>query len=313
MFKTLQKKFSEISAEQVFSLYDARDKGFISKDQFMRIIKIFFEDILEDGDLEFLLRLTVMSADQKIQYRDFCKFLSKRLIRSFKKNGDSKEKDEKPDATASKSWIDSELERPIQKEASLNYILKKAAELQIDLRREFIKKDPLELSVLSRVQFWNIIASQPLGLNDAELNEVFEHDLGYDNYGNVDYTAILNSDLFVLLEARRLQKKAQGARANKLLADKDPEDKKETRAADNRKVVVEDLIFIDDLEMIIYSTVAPKTSTVFITSLKKQKKHDNKDEKYIVELAEVNQIDMDAIQQKAAQAVARNNSKQDQL
>ena len=41
------------------------------------------------------------------------------------------------------------------------------------------------------------------------------------------------------------------------------------KAADNRKVVVEDLIFIEDLEMIIYSTVAPKTSMVFITSLKK--------------------------------------------
>ena len=47
-------------------------------------------------------------------------------------------------------------------------------------------------------------------------------------------------------------------------------------AADNRKVVVEDLIFIDDLEILIYTTVAPKTSTVFITSLKKSNKQDRK-------------------------------------
>ena len=47
------------------------------------------------------------------------------------------------------------------------------------------------------------------------------------------------------------------------------------KAADNRKVVVEDLIFIEDLEMIIYSTVAPKTSTVFITSLKKVEKSEH--------------------------------------
>lgn len=44
---------------------------------------------------------------------------------------------------------------------------------------------------------------------------------------------------------------------------------KEMKVTDNRKVVVEDLIFIDDLEIIIYTTVAPKTSTIFITSLKK--------------------------------------------
>lgn len=39
------------------------------------------------------------------------------------------------------------------------------------------------------------------------------------------------------------------------------------KLADTRKVVVEDLIFIDDLEMLIYSTVSPKTSTIFVTSL----------------------------------------------
>lgn len=65
MYKQLEQKFSEISAEQVFSLYDAREKGFISKEQFQRIIKIFFEGILDEkrGDMEFLLRLTVMSND----------------------------------------------------------------------------------------------------------------------------------------------------------------------------------------------------------------------------------------------------------
>ena len=40
--------------------------------------------------------------------------------------------------------------------------------------------------------------------------------------------------------------------------------------ADNRKVVVEDLLFIDDLEIILYTTVQPKTSTIFISNLKKE-------------------------------------------
>lgn len=91
-------------------------------------------------------------------------------------------------AVNKRSALELELERPINKEASLSYILKKAAQLQIDLRKEFIRKDPLELSVLPRVQFWNIMISQPLGLNEDELNEVFDNDLNFDNYGNVDYT-----------------------------------------------------------------------------------------------------------------------------
>ena len=43
----------------------------------------------------------------------------------------------------------------------------------------------------------------------------------------------------------------------------------EVEKVDNRKVVVEDLIYVDDLEILIYTTVAPKTSAIFITSVKK--------------------------------------------
>lgn len=78
------------------------------------------------GDYDFLLRLTVMSADQKIQYREFCKFLDKRLIRSFK-NMPQDDDEGKPDESDKKTALDAELEREIKKEASLNYILKKAA------------------------------------------------------------------------------------------------------------------------------------------------------------------------------------------
>ena len=100
------------------------------------------------------------------------------------------------------------MERVLTKEASLNYILRKAAELQIDLRKEFIQADPLELSVLPRVKMWNILINLPLGMNDTELAEVFENDLNFDNYGNVDYTCILNSDIFIALENRRLRERA---------------------------------------------------------------------------------------------------------
>ena len=34
-------------------------------------------------------------------------------------------------------------------------------------------------------------------------------------------------------------------------------------------MVVEDLIYIDDLEILIYTTIAPKTSSAFVISVKK--------------------------------------------
>ena len=127
--------------------------------------------------------------------------------------------------------------------------------------------------MLSRVQFWNIIITQPLGLNEDELAEVFDNDLNFDNYGNVDYTVILNSDIFVKLEVRRIKDKAlKNKRRDKSVKIEDDDQENDLKAADNRKVVVEDLIFIEDLELIIYSTIAPKTSNIFITSLKKTNK-----------------------------------------
>ena len=49
-----------------------------------------------------------------------------------------------------------------------------------------------------------MILGLPLGLNEVELDEIFDNDLNFDNCGNVDYTSVLNSDMFVALEKRRI-------------------------------------------------------------------------------------------------------------
>jgi len=46
------------------------------------------------------------------------------------------------------------------------------------------------------------------------------------------------------------------------------------KMTDNRKVVVEDLLYIDDLEILIYTTVSPKTSTIFASHTKKVERSD---------------------------------------
>ena len=94
----------------------------------------------------------------------------------------------------------------LKKEASLNYVVRKCAELNIDMRQIFLKNDENEISVMPRLRFKRILESLPLGLLSYEVDEIFENDLHFDNYGNVDYTVILNSDIFVTLERQRLRK-----------------------------------------------------------------------------------------------------------
>ncbi len=192
MFDLLEKKHG-ISPEQAFGIYDSKDRGFSTVDEFKRILKIFFaEAIVEPAEVDFILRMTQKTVDQQIMYREFCKFLGKRFVRAFRNVNTSMN-------SISESQIQ-EIDTALKKEASLNYVIRKCAELNIDLRALFHKNDENELSVMPRMKFSRILESLPLGLLTFELDEIFDNDLHFDNYGNVDYTVIMNSDIFVTLE-----------------------------------------------------------------------------------------------------------------
>jgi Ca2+-binding EF-hand superfamily protein len=51
------------TAEAAFALYDTRDDGAISHEQFMLIMNIFFSEILTESEIEFLTRLCVYRND----------------------------------------------------------------------------------------------------------------------------------------------------------------------------------------------------------------------------------------------------------
>jgi len=72
-------------------MYDVKDTGLVTKEQFVRILSIFFENKCFDDvekDIEFLCQVPTKRGNM-IDYRDFCKFLSKRVVRGFKHIGDS--------------------------------------------------------------------------------------------------------------------------------------------------------------------------------------------------------------------------------
>lgn len=137
-----------------------------------------------------------------------------------------------------------------------------------------VMQDQTSLNVIPRARFQRMLENLPLGLLPFEIEEIFESDLNFDNYGNVDYTVILNSDIFVTLERQKHRKEQLmkrtvasdiGQDGSHIGGNKSESDK----LTDNRKVVVEDLVYIDDLEILIYTTISPKTSTIFVSHTKK--------------------------------------------
>ena len=190
-----------ITAEQAFGIYDVKDTGECTVEEFSRVMEIFFAEVLPaKDDLEFLKRLAPKRGVQRVDYREFCKYLGKKVIRAFKSGSAPGDKSGDGSSKEVPASVTRELERPLIKEASLTYILRKAAELDLDLRKILLEHDRNELNVIPRSKFVGLLLEWPLGLNDVDVQEILENDLSFDNYGNVDYTVILNSDLFCHLE-----------------------------------------------------------------------------------------------------------------
>lgn len=60
MYDTLENVHS-ISAEQAFGIYDVKDQGVCTEEEFKRIVKIFFDDLDED-EIQLLVRITDKTA-----------------------------------------------------------------------------------------------------------------------------------------------------------------------------------------------------------------------------------------------------------
>lgn len=122
-----------MTADKAFSLYDRNESGFSTSDEFDRILNAFFKDVLTETQMMIAKRLANPKANIKVAYRNFCKMLSKSFVKTFKLVKQSTNENAE-EGSKQKTALEAEMERPIIKTATLNYILRKAAELKIDLR-----------------------------------------------------------------------------------------------------------------------------------------------------------------------------------
>ena len=60
--------------------------------------------------------------------------------------------------------------------------------------------------MIPRARFQRMLENLPLGLLPSEIEEIFDNDLNFDNYGNVDYTTILSNEIFVSLEQAKVRR-----------------------------------------------------------------------------------------------------------
>ena len=86
MYEALRRTLN-ISAETAFETYESsREKGQITVENFKKVINVFFNEArLTSEEVEFVIRMTTPTVDKQLLYREFCRFLDKRFIRTFSK------------------------------------------------------------------------------------------------------------------------------------------------------------------------------------------------------------------------------------
>ena len=84
VYKTLSGKYG-LQAEQAFGMFDYKDSGHCTVEEFKRVINTMFAEVFKyQADIDLLLRLVPPNSDGKINYKELSKFLDKRFVRSFK-------------------------------------------------------------------------------------------------------------------------------------------------------------------------------------------------------------------------------------
>ena len=141
-------------------------------------------------------------------------------------------------------------------------LLRKVFENGINLAELFKREDTIHQGLIERNKFYEILESLALGYGPEDIYEIFKNTSVFDAHGNADYTVILQNNIYALMEnhfTRNLNTKGQ--------------------STDTRKVVIEDLIYIDNFDIIIYTTILPKSSNIYVShtiSLSQGKQEESK-------------------------------------
>ena len=161
---------------------------------------------------------------------------------------------------------DDDKNNALNRRSHLFSILDPVFEMGIDLEQEFRKYDPLSQGLIRLLDFKYILVNLPIGLTKKDIDTILINDVDYSDIGKIDYIKIIENTAF--RKAKFLSK------LKDTTMKKEDIDKLLQKVEDDanyfepQKVIIESIIYIDDFDIMIYTTILPRTSTIFVASAK---------------------------------------------
>jgi Ca2+-binding EF-hand superfamily protein/serine/threonine protein kinase len=224
-----------VSIVEMFKIFDNNDSGSISEVEFLEILA----EICKDSTLE--------------NKRKFFKFLDKdnsrtieidEFLRIFKMFGKYSPQELLPSESPRLDFF---------------VIVEKSFEHGIDIESEFTKLDQYKDGGVEPYKFRLIMKNLPFGLTDQDVDNYIEKEVPFTNDGNINYLGIFGHERYKRIKYIYQMKKGLREAESKL---KDSEDLQ--RYLGQQKVVIESLIHLSAEDVFLFTTISPKTSTIYM-------------------------------------------------
>ncbi|EGR33535.1 hypothetical protein IMG5_049950 [Ichthyophthirius multifiliis] len=151
--------------------------------------------------------------------------------------------------------------------------LQMAYEAGIDVEQQILKEDLYHEGSLTCEQFRNFLKWLPVGLLQEEIDYIMNNSISFTDIGTVNYLDLLNSVEFLNIKNHHEFQKQVKTKERDFFEKKG--DQKDVNALDAamQKVIIESVIYIDDFNLIIYTTICPRSSIICVSRTSKVKKN----------------------------------------
>lgn len=148
------------------------------------------------------------------------------------------------------------------------FLIERAYQAGIDVETIFTEYDKLRQGCVTVLEFREILKKMPFGMLDSDVDYILQQEVGYMDNGRIDYMKIINNSLFTKAKfiAQLKDPKIEKKQIHKLLEKINADD----YLFESQKIIIETIIYLDDFDIIIYTTSVPKTSTIFIASARRE-------------------------------------------
>lgn len=216
------------SADQIFNAYDPNNTGIITKSEFTRTISQLLGEQITPPEAEVLVQIADPLRSNTINYRDVASLL----------------KDSPLAGVLSSERLSKD---------SINYVLHKCLELSVDLWKVFRTLDSLQTGSVPVSIVKQLLLTLPLGLTLDNIEAICDRDLSTTDNGEIDYVELLSS-----VEYSRLIEAAHAIQLGPFTLP----------PTIDHSAIIEDCVWLDDLEAFAYTTIRPMTSVIFIKQAK---------------------------------------------